>query len=180
MERAGYDIPVSRRSLLKSAGATLIVATVTPAGLILGRNKAWSATPKALTPDTFATLVQMSRDIYPHDRLEDRFYAAAVAALDGGAKSDPALKATLEDGVAGLDKSAMGVKSTVYRGLPDEADRVALLKDIETSAFFQSVRGNLITGIYNNKEAWPIFGYEGESASRGGYIERGFNDIDWL
>ena len=122
----------------------------------------------------------MSRDIYPHDRLEDRFYAAAVSGLDAGAKSDPALKTLLEDGIAGLDKSAMDVKSAGYRGLSEETARVDLLKDIETGEFFQKVRGNLITGIYNNKEAWPIFGYEGESASKGGYIERGFNDIDWL
>jgi hypothetical protein len=42
------------------------------------------------------------------------------------------------------------------------------------------VRGNLVTGIYNNKEVWPLFGYEGESASKGGYINRGFNDVAWL
>jgi hypothetical protein len=61
-----------------------------------------------------------------------------------------------------------------------EGDRLALLKNIETSGFFQKVRGNLVTGIYNNKGVWPIFGYEGESASKGGYIDRGFNDLDWL
>src|ERR1700732_2043427 len=27
---------------------------------------------------------------------------------------------------------------------------------------------------------WPKFGYEGSSAEHGGYIKRGFNDIDWL
>jgi hypothetical protein len=27
---------------------------------------------------------------------------------------------------------------------------------------------------------WPIFGYEGESYSKGGYIKRGFDDIDWI
>jgi hypothetical protein len=42
------------------------------------------------------------------------------------------------------------------------------------------VRGNLVTGIYNNKEVWPLFGYEGESASKGGYIHRGFDDVAWL
>jgi hypothetical protein len=58
--------------------------------------------------------------------------------------------------------------------------RTSLLHEIETSAFFQKVRGNLITGIYNNKEVWPLFGYEGESASKGGYIHRGFDDVAWL
>jgi hypothetical protein len=180
MERAGTNYELSRRTLIKSAGATLIVAAVTPAGLILGFDQAWSAAPEALKPETFATLVQMSRDIYPHDRLEDSYYAAAVSVLDSGAKADAALKTTLEDGVSGLDTSAIGGKSIGYRGLPDEKTRIALLKDIETGPFFQAVRGNLITGIYNNKEVWPIFGYEGESASKGGYIDRGFNDLDWL
>ena len=46
--------------------------------------------------------------------------------------------------------------------------------------FVQKVRGGLMTGLYNNKEVWPVFGYEGESASKGGYIDRGFNDLDWL
>jgi len=27
---------------------------------------------------------------------------------------------------------------------------------------------------------WPIFGYEGASFEYGGYIDRGFNDINWL
>ena len=35
-------------------------------------------------------------------------------------------------------------------------------------------------GLYNQPEVWTILGYEGESASKGGYINRGFNDIAWL
>jgi hypothetical protein len=42
------------------------------------------------------------------------------------------------------------------------------------------VQGDLVVGLYNNQEVWPKFGYEGESASKGGYMNRGFNDIDWL
>ena len=58
--------------------------------------------------------------------------------------------------------------------------RVAILRDIETTPFFQAVRGDLVVSLYNQKEIWPIFGYEGESYSKGGYIERGFDDITWL
>jgi hypothetical protein len=42
------------------------------------------------------------------------------------------------------------------------------------------VRGDLIVSLYNQKEVWPRFGYEGSSAEHGGYINRGFADIDWL
>jgi hypothetical protein len=51
---------------------------------------------------------------------------------------------------------------------------------MEGEPFFQSVRSGLVVSLYNQKEVWPIFGYEGESASRGGYIHRGFDDIAWL
>jgi hypothetical protein len=41
------------------------------------------------------------------------------------------------------------------------------------------LRSDLIASLYNNPEVWPKFGYEGSSAEHGGYINRGFNDIDW-
>jgi hypothetical protein len=133
-----------------------------------------------VTADTYAALVQISRDLYPHDQLEDKFYATAVDALDQAAASDPAARDMLEAGVADLNAAASAAHGSTYVGTSAEAARVALLKEREQSAFVQKVRGNLVTGIYNNEEVWPIFGYEGESASKGGYIDRGFNDLDWL
>lgn len=171
---------LSRRTVLQAAGTGLIVAAVTPAGQILGAPHAWAATAEALTPTTFATLVQMSRDIYPHRRLEDTFYAAAVATLDKATTTDAAVQALLEAGVAALDTASTGAPSGTYRGLSSAEARVAQLQAIATSPFFQKVRGNLMTGLYNNKALWPLFGYEGESASKGGYLHRGFNDINWL
>ena len=56
----------------------------------------------------------------------------------------------------------------------------SLFSSAQDPAFFGKIRGSLITGLYNNKELWTFFGYEGESASKGGYIARGFNDINWL
>ena len=57
---------------------------------------------------------------------------------------------------------------------------MALLHQIESGGFFQAVRAGLVVGLYNQKEVWPIFGYEGESFSKGGYMDRGFDDIAWL
>jgi hypothetical protein len=34
--------------------------------------------------------------------------------------------------------------------------------------------------LYRNKQVWPKLGYEGPSFPFGGYLERGFDDIDWL
>ena len=170
---------VSRRNFLQASGATaLVAATIAPSGVVTGN--AWAATPKALRPGTFATLVQMSRDIYPHDRFADSIYATAVQGLDGAAAKDEATKKLLEDGVAALNASAQSKHKSDYAAVGWEIDRVGLLRAIEKDGFFQKVRGDLITGIYNQPKVWALLGYEGESASKGGYINRGFDDIDWV
>lgn len=123
-----------------------------------------------------ATLIQLARDIYPHDQVPDRFYAVAVKEHDAKAAEDAAHKEMVTAGLADLDARAGGA----YRALPWESDRVAILEAVQTTPFFQAVRGGLITGLYNQPELWPIFGYEGESCSKGGYMSRGFDDIEWL
>ncbi len=169
---------LSRRNLLRSGGMTAAVAVVAPSATFTG--KAFAAAPVAVSADSFATLVKMARDIYPHDKLADDIYAKVIDGIDAAAKDDAAGKALLEDGVAALNKAATATGAKSYSDIAKEDDRVAILKAMEASPFFQKVRGSLVTGIYNNEAVWPSFGYEGESASKGGYINRGFNDVNWL
>jgi hypothetical protein len=103
-----------------------------------------------------------------------------VKGHDEKAATDAAHKKLIEDGVAGLDAMAREKGARSYAETGWEADRVALLRAVSGDAFFQTVRGGLVVSLYNQKEVWPLFGYEGESYSKGGYIDRGFNDIAWL
>ncbi len=170
---------LTRRELLKR-GSALGTAFVAGTGFLAHATDAWAMELKALSPQAMAGLIQMARDIYPHDKVADRFYAAAVKSHDETAAGDPAHKALTEGGIADLDARAQAAGHGSYLGIGWEIDRVALLRDIEGTPFFQAVRGGLVTGLYNNKEVWPIFGYEGESFSKGGYLEHGFDDIAWL
>ena len=171
-------LALDRRGFVKAA-AGLLAMTVMPSGLVVGN--AWAQMPRSTKPETFATLVQMSRDCYPHEAVTDPYYANAVNVLDEAARSSEADLALLEDGVAKLDGAAREKGGTDYKSLPNEADRVAILEALgEADPFFQKVRSNLVVGLYNQKDLWPIFGYEGASADKGGYIERGFDDIDWV
>ena len=171
----------TRREMMKASGAaTFGAALVASGGMLAAPDKAWAVEAKALKPQSMAALIQMARDIYPHDQLADRFYVASVSAHDAKAAGDDGFKMMMEAGVAGLDLAAQGKGAASYVKLGWEIDRTDILRSIESSGFFQAVRGNLVTGIYNNHDVWPVFGYEGESASKGGYINRGFDDIDWL
>lgn len=165
---------LTRRQLLSRSLAAGALA-VTGAGFIAAPNAAWAVEVTVITPDQMATLLQMARDIYPHDQVPDQFYAVAVKGYDSEDH-----KALVAEGVAALDAAAKAAGFDSYLAAGWEEDRVKLLQSIETTPFFQTVRAGLVTGLYNQKEVWPIFGYQGESFSQGGYIERGFNDIDWL
>ncbi len=171
---------VTRRMLLRSGGITAAMAAAMPTTVLSG--KAFAAAPVALSEGSFNTLVKMARDLYPHDKLPDAIYAAVISGHDAKAKDDAGFKTVLENGVALLDSLSEKMGFGKYAAAAKEDDRVAVLKEVEMqdAGFFGAVRGSLVTGIYNNKEIWKQFGYEGESASQGGYIERGFNDVDWL
>ncbi len=170
---------LSRRELLSRAAAVGALAVAGP-GFVAAPDAAWAVETQALAPQTMATLIQIARDVFPHDQLADRYYAAAVKGHDEAAAADPAHKALVEDGVAALDALAQAAGAAGYASVGWEADRVALLRKVEDGAFFKALRGGLVVSLYNQKEVWPIFGYEGESFSHGGYIARGFDDISWL
>ena len=174
MTTAASPRGMSRRQLLARAsavGATFVVGT----GFLAARDAAWATELTTVDPETFATLVQMARDIYPHDQLGDQFYVVAVKGYDTAESA-----AFIDAGIAALNDAAVGAGHDSYLSIGWEADRVAILRSMEDSPFFQKIRGGLVTGLYNQKELWPIFGYEGESYSQGGYINRGFDDISWL
>ncbi|TCD16073.1 twin-arginine translocation signal domain-containing protein [Oricola cellulosilytica] len=170
---------ISRRDLLRRAGGAGAAAMlVVSGGAVLSVNQAWGLEVTALKPETMATLIQMARDIYPHDHVPDKYYAIAMKSYDAEmAAKETSKKDMIEAAIADLDARA---GDGGYLGLGWEDDRVAVLKQIESTDFFKMVRGGLVTGLYNQKEVWPLFGYEGESYSEGGYIDRGFDDIEWL
>lgn len=178
MTRTQESAGVDRRNFIAGmAGATALFVS---GSAIIHPVEAWGLEAAAIKPETLLSLVKMARDIYPHDRLADKYYALAVKGYDAKAGKDEKVKAMIEDGVAALDAAAKKAHGVNYAAVGWEAQRVKLLEAIETSAFFQTIRGGLVTGLYNQKEIWGLFGYEGESASKGGYINRGFGDITWL
>jgi hypothetical protein len=170
---------LNRRTFLQGAATAVpAVAVATSAGLSI--EDAWAEGSTSLAPATMKTLVKVARDIYPHDFLVDSYYITAVKPWDGKAAKDPAVKAMIEDGVKRLDQDAQDRHKLPYAQVAWESDRVTLLQGIEQTAFFKALRSDLVVSLYNQEELWPKFGYEGSSAEHGGYIKRGFDDINWL
>ena len=41
-------------------------------------------------------------------------------------------------------------------------------------------RSTAVVEIYSDPQTWTLLGYEGPSFAQGGYVGRGFDDLDWL
>lgn len=169
-------IPVDRREFLKVTTATItgVITGVLAAGSPLAavaQSGHWAVDLKAFTSPEGATLMAVARTIAPHDKLEDAAYAVVIKGLDGEAVKDAALGKLIKEGVASLPANFITAP---------ESERVAALKKIEQSAFFQTMRVKVLGGLYATPMAYAYFGYEGEAFSKGGYLFRGFNDLRWL
>jgi hypothetical protein len=120
-------------------------------------------------------LVSIYRTMFPHDGISDELYEHVVRMLDEKAAQNRYLPRFLSEGVEGLS----GLTGSRWTDL-SEAARLEALQRVEKTPFFQTLRSDFVTFFYSNPAIWPHFGYEGPSNEQGGYLHRGFNDIDWI
>jgi hypothetical protein len=168
-----------RRDFLKTSTGLLTgivvagrpLASIAKVRIAPGRSRAWAVPLSALTTADAATLMAMARTIAPHDKLDDAAYALVIKAVDEAAVKDDRVRRTIKEGIAGLGAG--------FATRP-ESDRCAALRKIESSEFFQTMRLKTLQVLYATPMAYEYFGYEGEAFSKGGYLQRGFNDLHWL
>jgi len=166
------DDSLPRREFLRATTGLLtgIVVAGSPLALIAPQ-RAWAVEMRALTTAEAATLMAVARTIAPHDKLDDAAYAFVVKAVDDEASRDERSRKIVKEGLLGLGAGF---------SKDNEDNRVAALKKIERSDFFQTMRLKTLQLLYATPVAYAYFGYEGEAFSKGGYVLRGFNDLKWL
>jgi hypothetical protein len=116
------------------------------------------------------TLASVAYDIMPFDGIRPELYLRAAHATLAGNRS------LTEQGLAELRK-VVGNRRWIEL---DEATRIAALKSVEGSAFFGHLRMSVINTLFGDPDVWKLVGYGGPAVSQGGYIRRGFDEIDWL
>ena len=119
-----------------------------------------------LSAHALDTTLRVARVMFPHDMLPDIAYAKVVRALEPEAE-------TVARGIEALDAEG------AFLELDDDA-ALAAVTAIEGSDYFELVKATAVVELYDNPLVWKAFGYEGPSVHLGGYIDRGFDDLDWL
>jgi len=173
----------SRRGFLKGGAATAAVVAATRGGALAQEFR--TPEPGRLKPEEVRTLVVFTRDLFPHDRLDDSYYERAVKALEDESAKDGNTRQILVFGINWLNEAAKRMEGSSFAEIKDEQKRVAVIERLRVdqsapSGFWDKVYNTTIVSLYNQPEVWPKFGYEGPSSAKGGYLHRGFNDIDWL
>jgi hypothetical protein len=168
------DTTLNRRGFLKSTSVA-VGAVAVGSSVLMAPDGAWAMTLAKVDARSAKTLMVMARDLFPHASIGDDAYGRVIEKLDQEAAKDDKVAQALAGGVKALDQASGGNYAKAK-----SAKRVATLKSMEHDAFFQKVRGAMINNFYNDPAVWKKLGYEGPSAELGGYLHRGFNDLNWL
>ena len=132
-------------------------------------------TPGAADTAPLRALTDMVRAMFPHPSFPAGPYERCAQSILDAAADDVRFRTQLEQGLRDLD-----VVGGAPFGSLDEAKALEVLRAISTTEFFEGVRSRVVTSLYDDKEVWSLLGYEGASYDQGGYLERGFADLDWL
>ena len=165
------EITITRRAHLHALLAAAAASTIPSS--VLAQSAEDTAVISALSnldESQGRTLLAVSRTLFPHDALPDRFYWPIVSSIDTDMSSSDTAS-TVANGLQALGENFSAL---------DEASREQALGKLEGGPFFSLLYTATINGLYLNEELWALFGYEGSSLEHGGYLHRGFDEVDWL
>lgn len=155
---------MTRRSFLLLAAGAAVVAVFPGCTRKIG-----------LSEEERRVLLRVARLLYPHDTLSDDVYKELLNPLREKTIANPTFADDLRAGLTELDHLAGGD----WQAAPENV-QIEALKKVEGETFFQAVQGNVRVKLYQHPKVWELIGYEGSALEKGGYLNRGFNDIDWL
>ena len=128
-----------------------------------------------LTEAQQRTLLRLLRVAYPHPSFPDGPYERTA---DGGRRTPTARHRTLlADGPRRPRRRRPAATSPALDD--DDAHRDARADRGRARSSGWSAAPTVVA-LYDDHEVWELLGYEGPSFDKGGYLDRGFDDLDWL
>jgi hypothetical protein len=165
---------LTRRTFIKAAGSGVTVYVLWSSPDWIGSRVALAANLTAFNEPQAREMLAMARQLFPHDKLGDEYYCVVVESIDKDMAGSPELAARIRNGLAQLNQAAGGDFATA-----DASRQLEAMRKLEGTPFFSDMLNKTQFYFYNNKAVWPKFGYEGSSWEKGGYINRGFDDVSW-
>lgn len=121
------------------------------------------------------TLVDVLRVAFPHDDFPTGVYERTARAILDKAATDPRLHGLLVQGLTDLDHE----REVAFSELAAPVAAL-VLRGLDGTPFLTGIVDVAVVALYDDHEVWAVLGYEGPSYELGGYVDRGFDDLDWL
>ena len=158
-----------------------LVATLTFSGVasgslgisLLRSSAAWAA--ETDSSENLAAIGRLAQLLFPHDGLAFEVYAEVIGEVLGMTAADPATAGLLSVAEDALNTSLGKAWATA-----GEAEQLAAVAALQDETFIVGIREMVRWRLYDNAGLWQHIKYPGSSIEHGGYINRGFDDIDWL
>ncbi|GAM04218.1 hypothetical protein [Novosphingobium sp. MBES04] len=126
-------------------------------------------------PGERETSAALLRQMFPHAAFAPAFYDEMAGCYLEELAARPDALAEHRRGLALLDASYIAP----FAQLPAVIQR-ALVARVDQEPFFTAYLMRGAELVYRDARVWDRLGYEGSSVEYGGYLDRGFDDIDWL
>lgn len=162
----------------RSSRRRFLVAAISCSGLLstgLGAALLRASSAWAQSSGNAKDLARMARLLFPFDAIDDDVYAEIIDGILTDSANDAAMSGMLDEAVSALNAAQGGD----WFGAGED-EQVSAMKAVEGAAFFGAILGNVRARFYTHPKVWEDIRYPGSSLEFGGYVDRGFDDIDWL
>ncbi len=168
---------LKRREFLKLAAVSMAIAVSSPAWLRLFGSKA-EAAYQNLTAEEGACVEAIAATMMPTENpvIREAVTKAAQGQDAAAGGSEETLK-MYKDGIKDLNARAKKAAGKNFAELSLD-QRTGVLKSIEGSPLFGAVYGTTWV-VFNDRAVWKEIGYPGASTEAGGYLNRGFDKLEW-
>ena len=161
---------MKRREFLVRSGGIMLLLQMGKAALVVAENEP----ARSLTNHQTLILQRFVYLLFPHENIGNTPYVLVVNAV-GEKMTTQQVAQQLEAGVNSLDTA----RETPWLDLPEQ-EQVAVMKGLEKMPFFALLYNQSMASLYQNEHVLEALGYQGSSVEYGGYLSRGFDDINWL
>lgn len=141
----------------------------------LAESAVGNAPSKAETETETETLVQYAHFVLPVLAPTHVRYRAVADKISAQAAQVPPIASMVAEGIAALGASEKGPWLKL-----SQPERVKVVGSLEGTPFFEFLRWTTSEIVMRDPVLWEKLGYQGSAIEHGGYLQRGFDDIDWL
>jgi hypothetical protein len=167
------DKQTTRRKFLVAALTFSGVASSSLGMTFLRSSATWAADADA--SENLVAMGRLAQLLFPHAGLATEVYAEVVGEVLAITAADPAT-----DGILSVAEDALNTSLGKAWATATEAEQLSALTALQNEAFIVGIRETVRFRLYDNAGLWQHINYPGSSKEHGGYINRGFDDIDWL